>query len=136
MPDQHRLNPGEDPMKRAATNGIRFWTPAGFANATRTGMMALAALLAGAVWAAQPSLEAGSWKLTVASTTNGKADPAQNTEDCLRAEQLEDLGAYFAPDLDGAKAKCSRARRPSSDPEQLVHRMRWTGSGFSSEVDA
>ncbi len=70
------------------------------------------------------------------SSVNGKPEPEENTEDCLRADQLKDLGAYFAPDLEGVKAKCTRARKPSSDPRQLIYHMRCAGSGFTTEMDA
>lgn len=86
--------------------------------------------------AAELELEPGNWKLKVTSTVNGKPEPEQNTEECLRAEELKDLAAYFAPDMEGVKAKCSRASKPSSDPKQLIYRTRCTGSGFNSEINA
>lgn len=100
-------------------------------------MLALvAALAAGNAWAAQAGLEPGNWKLKVTSTVNGKPEPEQNTQDCLRADQLKDLGAYFAPDLEGVKAKCTKTQQPSGDPTKLAYKMRCTGSGFTLEMDA
>ena len=36
------------------------------------------------------------------STTNGKADPVQEQDECLR-DELKDLASYFAPALDLAR---------------------------------
>jgi hypothetical protein len=58
---------------------------------------------------AQAALEPGMWRLTLTSTTNGKPDPKQDSKECL-GEQLKDLAAYFAPQLEGAKATCQRTR--------------------------
>lgn len=79
---------------------------------------------------AQPQLEPGNWQMKIATTTNGKADPVQNAEECL-GDELKDLGAYFAPSLEGSRAKCERTRQPSSDPRQINYRMRCTGRGLS-----
>ena len=105
------------------------------ASAMRIALLAFAALFAGAAWAAQPELEPGNWKLIVNSTTNGKPEPVQNTEECL-GDELKDLGSYFAPDLEGVKAKCKKARLPSSDPRKLVYRTQCTGSGFTTDMTA
>jgi len=86
-------------------------------------------------WAAQPTLDPGNWKLHVVSTTNGKPEPVQDTEECL-GDELKDLGAYFAPDLEGVKAKCKRARLASNDPRKLAYRTQCFGSGFTVDVTA
>ena len=100
-------------------------------------MLALICLLvAGNAWGAQPGLEPGNWKLKVTSSVNGKPEPEQNTEDCLRAAQLKDLGAYFAPDLEGVKAKCTKTQKPTGDATKLAYQMRCTGSGFTLNMDA
>ena len=100
-------------------------------------MLALTCLLvAGNAWGAQPGLEPGNWKLKVTSSVNGKPEPEQNTEDCLRAAQLKDLGAYFAPDLEGVKAKCTKTQKPTGDATKLAYQMRCTGSGFTLNMDA
>jgi len=100
-------------------------------------MLALAALLvAGNTWGAQAGLEPGNWKLKVTSTVNGKPEPEQNTEDCLRADQLKDLGAYFAPDLEGVKAKCVKTQKPTGDATKLAYQMRCTGGSFTLQMDA
>lgn len=93
------------------------------------------AFAAPAAWAAQPELEPGNWKLHVVSTTNGKPEPVQNTEECL-GDELKDLGGYFAPELEGVKAKCKKTRLPSSDPRKLIYRTQCTGSGFSTDISA
>jgi hypothetical protein len=72
--------------------------------------------------------------MTVASTTNGKADPVENTEACL-GDELKDLAAYFAPELEGAKAQCKRARLPSKDPSKLGYRMQCSGPGFTVNAE-
>ena len=107
----------------------------GVANAARVAVMAAAAFAACTAWAAQPELEPGNWKLHVVSTTNGKPEPVQNTEECL-AEELKDLATYFAPDLEGVKAKCKKSRLPSKDPRKLAYRTQCTGSGFTVDVTA
>ena len=100
-------------------------------------MLALTCLLvAGNALGAQPGLEPGNWKLKVTSSVNGKPEPEQNTEDCLRAAQLKDLGAYFAPDLEGVKAKCAKTQKPTGDATKLAYQMRCTGSGFTLNMDA
>lgn len=104
-------------------------------SATAAGVLA-AAVVAGSAWAAQPGLEPGNWKLRVTSTVNGKPEPEQNTEDCLRADQLKDLGAYFAPDLEGVKAKCTKTQKPTGDATKLAYGMRCAGSGFTLQMDA
>ncbi|MGQ0546007.1 MAG: DUF3617 domain-containing protein [Betaproteobacteria bacterium] len=91
-------------------------------------LLAAALLSSGAL--AQAQLEPGNWELTLRSTTNGKADPVQNSEECL-GDELKDLGAYFAPSLEGTQAKCERTRQASSDPRQINYRMRCTAPGLS-----
>ena len=96
----------------------------------------VAGLAAGNAWGAQAGLEPGDWTLKVTSTINGKPEPAQNTRDCLRAEQLKDLGTYFAPDLEGMKAKCTKVQKPTGDATRLAYEMRCAGSGFTVEMEA
>jgi hypothetical protein len=102
------------------------------------GLLAFTAALVmgGNAWGAQTGLEPGNWRLKVSSTVNGKPEPEQNTQDCLRADQLKDLGAYFAPDLEGIKGKCTKAQKPTGDATKLAYQMRCTGSGFTLEMDA
>jgi hypothetical protein len=82
-------------------------------------------------------LEPGLWRVTASSTSNGKAEPDQDEEVCLEAE-LKDLGKYFAPELEGVRAKCSRTKRPTGNPNILAHRMTCTGadSPFTTEMQA
>ena len=106
-------------------------------HASSASALALASVLAaGSAWSAQTGLEPGNWTLKVTSTVNGKPEPEQNTQDCLRAEQLKDLGAYFAPDLEGVKAKCTKAQKPTGDATKLAYQMRCTGSGFTVDMEA
>jgi uncharacterized protein DUF3617 len=102
----------------------------------RSTIALVAILAASSAWGAQAGLEPGNWKLKVASTVNGKPEPEQSTQDCLRADQLKDLGTYFAPDLEGVKAKCTKTQRPTGDATKLAYKMRCTGSGFTLEMDA
>jgi len=55
-------------------------------------------------------MEPGNWRIETRSITNGKADPPQDQVECLR-DELKDLAAYFAPQLEGVQAKCTRAPR-------------------------
>ncbi len=102
--------------------------------ATRIGLISFAVAIAGAGWAAQTELEPGSWKLKVSSTINGKPEPVQDSEECL-GDELKDLAAYFAPSLEGAKAQCKRAQRPTNDPRKLAYRIQCSGSGFTMNAD-
>jgi Protein of unknown function (DUF3617) len=91
------------------------------------GLAGVAALLAYGAWA-QVQLEPGRWTLRVSSTTNGKPDPVQNSEQCL-GDELKDLGSYFAPQLQGAEADCKRSEETTAG--KIVRRMECTGDGFS-----
>jgi len=122
-------------MMRNATKFTVTGMLAGVANAARVAVLAAAAFAACTAWAAQPELEPGNWKLHVVSTTNGKPEPVQNSEECL-GNELKDLGSYFAPNLEGVKAKCKRARLPSSDSKKLAYRTQCAGSGFTVDVTA
>jgi hypothetical protein len=82
---------------------------------------------------AQPALEPGMWKISVTSTTNGKSNPKEDTDQCL-GEELKDLASYFAPQLEGAQADCTKTLQPSKDPNQVAYRMQCRGAGFT--VDA
>jgi hypothetical protein len=95
----------------------------------------VAAISVANAWAAETGLEPGNWKLKVTSTVNGKPEPEQNTQDCLRAEQLQNLSAYFSPDR-GLKAKCTKSQQPTGDVTKLAYRTRCTGSGITIEMDA
>jgi len=79
------------------------------------------------VAAAEPQsaikLQPGTWRLRVSSITNGVADPAQDTEVCISAEELSDLGSYFAPVLEDVDADCKKTRQPSADPNKIDYRM-------------
>jgi len=105
------------------------------ASPARIGILASAAFAACTAWAAQPELEPGNWRLHVVSTTNGKPQPVEDTEECL-GDELKDPGTYFAPDLEGVEAKCKKTRLPSSDPRKLVYRTQCTGSGFTVDMAA
>ena len=97
--------------------------------------VAAVVLGAGMALAAEPEMEPGNWKLHVASTTNGKPEPVQDTQECL-GDELKDLGAYFAPELEGVQAKCKKTRLPSADPKKLIYKTQCTGAGFRSDISA
>lgn len=82
----------------------------------------------------QPALEPGLWRITLKSTTNGKPDPDQDSKECL-GEELKDIAAYFAPQLEGVEAQCTRTRHPSNDPKILAYRMHCTGPGFTTNAE-
>jgi hypothetical protein len=48
----------------------------------------------------------------------------QDTEDCLKGDQLKDLGAYFAPSLEGVQADCKSTRQPSSGARRFTAALR------------
>jgi hypothetical protein len=48
---------------------------------------------------------------------------------------LKDLGTYFMPDLEGAKARCKKTRLPSKDARKLDYRMQCTGAGFTVNAE-
>ncbi len=81
---------------------------------------------------AQVALEPGMWRITVTSTTNGKPDPAQDSQECL-GEELKDLATYFAPQLEGAEVECKRTRQPSEE-RKVNYRMQCSATGLT--VDA
>jgi hypothetical protein len=82
---------------------------------------------------AQPALEPGLWRILVTSTTNGKPDPDQDSKECLN-EELKDIAAYFAPQLEEAQAECTRTRQPSEDPNTVAYRMQCRGASFTVEA--
>jgi len=83
---------------------------------------------------AQPALDEGNWEIRTNATTNGKAEPPQDQEECLR-DELKDLSAYFAPALEGVQAKCTRTRQPSSE-SVIAYKMKCTGSKFTMDVES
>ena len=97
--------------------------------------LAVAAFATCGAQAAQPELAPGHWKLHVVSTTNGKPEPVQDTQECL-GDELKDLGAYFAPEMEGVQAKCKKTRLPSADARKLIYKTRCTGAGFSTDISA
>jgi uncharacterized protein DUF3617 len=83
---------------------------------------------------AQLKLEEGNWHITTRSTTNGKPDPVQEQDECLR-DELKDLASYFAPALEGVEAKCDK--KPQKAPDgSIVYRMRCVGKGFTTEASS
>ncbi|MEX0734499.1 MAG: DUF3617 family protein [Steroidobacteraceae bacterium] len=79
--------------------------------------------------AAPEQLEQGLWRIMVTSTTNGKPDPKQDFKVCL-GEELKDLAAYFAPQLEGVQATCKRTRQPEA-AGKLGYRLQCSGEGFT-----
>ena len=85
--------------------------------------------------AQQTQLQPGMWRVQVESTTNGKAEPPQDNQTCLK-DELKDPARYFAPELEGVKAKCTRTRVPNKDKNVLGYRLKCAGSNFTTEADA
>lgn len=83
---------------------------------------------------AQTAMQPGNWHLTTRSTTNGKAEPVQEQDECL-GDELKDLSAYFAPALEGVTAKCRRAPRPMAD-KSIAYRMECKGNSFTIEIES
>src|SRR5580765_1872088 len=95
--------------------------------------LSLAALLAAAslAVAAPPVLEPGNWMYSMETFTNGKAEPARTGEECL-TDQLKDLGAFFAPRVEGADARCSTTRKGTTG-NTIDYRLQCVGSGFTMD---
>ena len=83
---------------------------------------------------AQVVMEPGNWRLKTTSSTNGKAEPPQDQEECL-GDELKDLNSYFAPELEGVKAKCRRAQRKTLD-KSIAYTMKCTGDKFTIEMES
>jgi len=96
--------------------------------------LAVAALTFPACALAQRDMEPGNWHITTNVTTNGKAEPMQVQDECLR-DELKDLAAYFSPSLEGVQAKCSRT--PQKAPaDSIAYKMRCTGQGFTMDAES
>lgn len=85
----------------------------------------------------QIALEPGLWRVMVSSTTNGRPEADQDDQVCIDAE-FKDLAKYFAPELEGVRAKCTRTKRPTGDPNVLAYRMTCTGTipKFTTEMQS
>ena len=84
--------------------------------------------------AAQLAMEPGNWRIKTISTTNGVADAPQDQEECLR-DELKDLSGYFAPQLEGVKAKCTRTPQRSG-ADTVAYKMKCTGAGFTMNAES
>jgi hypothetical protein len=83
--------------------------------------------------AAETKLDAGDWRVKVSSSTNGVADPIDDTTTCLEAVSAEGLATYYAPVLEGTDAKCETTRLPTSG-DTFNFKMACTGTGFAMEA--
>src|ERR1700694_3792095 len=83
---------------------------------------------------AQVSMEPGNWQIKTTSTTNGKGQPVQEQEECLR-DELKDLNAYFAPKLEGVRAQCKRTPQKTRD-KSVAYTMRCAGATFTMDVES
>ncbi len=83
---------------------------------------------------AQIPMEQGNWHIRTTATTNGKAEPVQEQEECLR-DELKDLNAYFSPELEGVKAKCTKAPRQTRD-KSIAYKMKCAGAEFTMEMES
>jgi hypothetical protein len=91
---------------------------------------ALAAFVASAGFA-DTWLEAGNWRIEVATTTNGVAEPRDESEQCLDSVSPEGLARYFAPVLEGVQAECATAELPASAEKSYRFEMTCAGPEFS-----
>ena len=94
----------------------------------------LAATILALSASAETAMEPGNWHLTTRSTTNGKADPVQEQDECL-GDELKDLSAYFAPALEGVKAKCTRTPRAARDGS-IAYTMKCRGTSFTMDIES
>ncbi len=83
---------------------------------------------------AEREMEPGNWHITTHVTTNGKPEPVQVQDECLR-DELKDLAAYFAPSLEGVQAKCARTPQ-KAPPDSIAYKMRCTGQGFTMDAES
>lgn len=83
---------------------------------------------------AQRAMEQGNWRITTHATTNGKAEPVQAQDECLR-DELKDLAGYFAPALEGVAAKCAKTPRKAGD-RTIAYKMHCTGKGFTMDAES
>jgi hypothetical protein len=90
------------------------------------------ALLPAAAQAPVPALESGLWALKVTSTTTGKSEQSETTEQCL-GDELKDLGSYFSPKLQDVQAECQRLRQPAGE-QQISHTLECKGANFTMSV--
>jgi len=97
-------------------------------------LLAVAAMAFPALAIAQRDMEPGNWHITTRATTNGKAEPMQVQDECLR-DELKDLAAYFAPSLEGMQAQCSRTPQKVA-PNAIAYKMRCTGKGFTLDAES
>jgi Protein of unknown function (DUF3617) len=79
-------------------------------------------------------LDDGNWRLHVATTINRTPEPIRDTVECLSAEELADLGAYFTPVLDEAEANCQTTRLPSAGSRRIDHRMHCVGQDLTIDT--
>jgi hypothetical protein len=83
---------------------------------------------------AQTPMEPGNWEIRTTSTTNGKPEPVQEQEECLR-DELKDLSAYFSPKLEGVRAQCETTPRQTRD-KSIAYNMKCTGATFTMDVES
>jgi len=83
---------------------------------------------------AQSKLDEGNWHITTKSTTNGKPEPVQEQDECLR-DELKDLAAYFSPALEGVAAKCTRTPKKAPDGT-IAYKLRCVGKGFTMDASS
>ncbi len=96
--------------------------------------LAIAAMALPACAIAQRNMEPGNWHITTHATTNGKPNPVQVQDECLR-DELKDLAGYFAPSLEGVNAKCNRT--PQKAPaNSIAYKMKCTGKTFTMDVES
>jgi hypothetical protein len=108
--------------------------PRGFGMDAWRKLLAVAALAFPACAFAQREMVPGNWNITTHVTTNGKVEPVQVQDECLK-DELKDLAAYFAPNLEGAQAKCDRV--PQKAPaNSIAYKMRCIGMGFTLDSES
>ena len=97
-----------------------------------TGLAAMA--FTASAFAQSPNMEPGNWHLTTKVSTNGRPKPVQEQNECL-GDELKDLTSYFAPELEGVKAKCKRTPQKTSD-KSIAYKMKCAGASFTMDVES
>jgi hypothetical protein len=99
------------------------------------GVIAIAACCTAPAFAQIP-MEQGNWHIRITSTANGKAEPVQEQDECMK-EEVNDLQKYFSPRLDAdVQAKCTKATQQQTRDKSIAYKMKCTGDGFTIEMES
>jgi hypothetical protein len=84
---------------------------------------------------AETALDAGNWRLKVTSSTNGVAEPPDETTQCLESISPQGLATYFAPVLEGTDAQCETTEQPATAADTFNFRLTCEGAALALVAD-